>query len=145
MFHHSLPRSCFRQPHAVQRGGIRFWAIRSGWRKTTQAAALGIIWRGPELRLSVKSGGTRQRRRRDIAQIELIYQGAKAMRAAVPSSAGDGKVRLVGWDSGDRKFEIADAVQAGAPVNSLVHGRVRKRRGLPRRAYIDWQAIRRMV
>lgn len=46
---------------------------------------------------------------------ELIYQGAKAMRAAVPSHLPvTVKVRL-GWDSGDRKFEIADAVrQAGA-------------------------------
>lgn len=41
---------------------------------------------------------------------ELIYQGAKAMRAAVPSHLPvTVKVRL-GWDSGDRKFEIADAV-----------------------------------
>lgn len=48
---------------------------------------------------------------------ELIYQGAKAMRAAVPSHLPvTVKVRL-GWDSGDRKFEIADAVQQLAPVN----------------------------
>lgn len=47
---------------------------------------------------------------------ELIYQGAKAMRAAVPSHLPvTVKVRL-GWDSGDRKWPYQSA-------------------GLPRRAY----------
>jgi tRNA-dihydrouridine synthase C len=46
---------------------------------------------------------------------ELIYRGAKAMREAVPDHLPvTVKVRL-GWDSGARQFEIADAVQqAGA-------------------------------
>nr|VUD32769.1 tRNA-dihydrouridine synthase C [Raoultella sp. NCTC 9187] len=44
---------------------------------------------------------------------ELIYRGAKAMREAVPDHLPvTVKVRL-GWDSGERRFEIADAVQAG--------------------------------
>ena len=42
---------------------------------------------------------------------ELIYRGAKAMREAVPDHLPvTVKVRL-GWDSGERRFEIADAVQ----------------------------------
>ncbi|MCS5960718.1 tRNA dihydrouridine(16) synthase DusC [Klebsiella pneumoniae subsp. pneumoniae] len=42
---------------------------------------------------------------------ELIYRGAKAMREAVPEHLPvTVKVRL-GWDSGERRFEIADAVQ----------------------------------
>lgn len=45
---------------------------------------------------------------------ELIYQGAKAMREAVPAHLPVSvKVRL-GWDSGEKKFEIADAVQQAA-------------------------------
>ena len=57
---------------------------------------------------------------------ELIYRGAKAMREAVPSHLPvTVKVRL-GWDSGDKQFEIADAVQQ-AGATELEH--------------IDWQAI----
>ncbi|ELH0508165.1 tRNA dihydrouridine(16) synthase DusC [Salmonella enterica] len=70
---------------------------------------------------------------------ELIYQGAKAMRAAVPSHLPvTVKVRL-GWDSGDRKFEIADAVQQAGANELVVHGRT-KAQGY-RAEHIDWQAI----
>ncbi|EHC77613.1 tRNA-dihydrouridine synthase C [Salmonella enterica subsp. enterica serovar Montevideo str. S5-403] len=70
---------------------------------------------------------------------ELIYQGAKAMRAAVPSHLPvTVKVRL-GWDSGDRKFEIADAVQQAGASELVVHGRT-KAQGY-RAEHIDWQAI----
>ncbi|ECP3920756.1 tRNA dihydrouridine(16) synthase DusC [Salmonella enterica] len=70
---------------------------------------------------------------------ELIYQGAKAMRAAVPSHLPvTVKVRL-GWDSGDRKFEIADAVQHAGASELVVHGRT-KAQGY-RAEHIDWQAI----
>nr|VXZ82398.1 tRNA-dihydrouridine synthase C [Klebsiella pneumoniae] len=48
---------------------------------------------------------------------ELIYRGAKAMREAVPEHLPvTVKVRL-GWDSGERRFEIADAVQQAGPAN----------------------------
>ncbi|QME63938.1 tRNA dihydrouridine(16) synthase DusC [Escherichia fergusonii] len=70
---------------------------------------------------------------------ELIYQGAKAMREAVsahlPVSV---KVRL-GWDSGEQKFEIADAVQQAGATELVVHGRT-KEQGY-RAEHIDWQAI----
>ncbi|EBR1503329.1 tRNA dihydrouridine(16) synthase DusC [Salmonella enterica] len=70
---------------------------------------------------------------------ELIYQGAKAMRAAVPSHLPvTVKVRL-GWDSGDKKFEIADAVQQAGASELVVHGRT-KAQGY-RAEHIDWQAI----
>ncbi|EIL5105863.1 tRNA dihydrouridine(16) synthase DusC [Salmonella enterica subsp. enterica serovar Kentucky] len=69
---------------------------------------------------------------------ELIYQGAKAMRAAVPSHLPvTVKVRL-GWDSGDRKFEIADAVQQAGANELVVHGRT-KAQGY-RAEHIDWQS-----
>ncbi|PVM58563.1 tRNA dihydrouridine(16) synthase DusC, partial [Salmonella enterica subsp. enterica serovar Rubislaw] len=59
---------------------------------------------------------------------ELIYQGAKAMRAAVPSHLPvTVKVRL-GWDSGDRKFEIADAVQQAGASELVVHVRTKAQR-----------------
>lgn len=100
---------------------------------------VGIIWRGPELRLSVKSG-ERQRRRCDIAQrsrTHLSGRESDAGRGTV-ASAGDGKVHL-GWDSGDRKFEIADAVQQAGASELVVHGRT-KAQGY-RAEHIDWQAI----
>ncbi len=53
---------------------------------------VGIVWRGPELRLSVKSG-ERQRRRCDIAQrsrTHLSGRESDAGRGTV-ASAGDGK------------------------------------------------------
>jgi len=57
---------------------------------------------------------------------ELIYQGAKAMRAAVPADLPvTVKVRL-GWESGARRFEIADAVQQAGATELTVHGRTRE-------------------
>ncbi len=48
------------------------------------------------------------------------------------------KVRL-GWDSGEKKFEIADAVQQAGATELVVHGRT-KEQGY-RAEHIDWQAI----
>lgn len=70
---------------------------------------------------------------------ELIYQGTKAMREAVPAHLPVSvKVRL-GWDSGEQKFEIADAVQQAGATELVVHGRT-KEQGY-RAEHIDWQAI----
>ncbi|QBX79205.1 tRNA dihydrouridine(16) synthase DusC [Citrobacter tructae] len=70
---------------------------------------------------------------------ELIYQGAKAMREAVPGHLPvTVKVRL-GWDSSDRQFEIADAVQQAGASELAVHGRT-KEQGY-KAEYINWQAI----
>ncbi|STR47974.1 tRNA-dihydrouridine synthase C [Klebsiella oxytoca] len=57
---------------------------------------------------------------------ELIYRGAKAMREAVPDELPvTVKVRL-GWDSGERRFEIADAVQQAGASELVVHGRTKR-------------------
>ncbi|UQY45437.1 tRNA dihydrouridine(16) synthase DusC [Mixta hanseatica] len=70
---------------------------------------------------------------------ELIYRAAKAMRAAVPADLPvTVKVRL-GWDSGERRFEIADAVQQAGASELVVHGRT-KEEGYRAEA-INWQAI----
>ncbi|MDR7341682.1 tRNA-dihydrouridine synthase C [Pantoea alhagi] len=70
---------------------------------------------------------------------ELIYRAAKAMREAVPDTLPvTVKVRL-GWDSGDRRFEIADAVQQAGASELAVHGRT-KEEGYRAEA-INWQAI----
>ncbi|KQN56250.1 tRNA-dihydrouridine synthase C [Serratia sp. Leaf51] len=70
---------------------------------------------------------------------ELIYQGAKAMRAAVPAHLPvTVKVRL-GWDSLDRSFEIADAVQQAGATELAVHGRTKEDAYKAER--INWQAI----
>lgn len=70
---------------------------------------------------------------------ELIYQGAKAMREAVPAHLPVSvKVRL-GWDSGEQKFEIADAVQQAGATELVVHGRTKEQGN--RAEHIDWQAI----
>lgn len=70
---------------------------------------------------------------------ELIYRGAKAMREALPSHLPvTVKVRL-GWDSGERRFEIADAVQQAGASELVVHGRT-KEDGYRAEA-INWQAI----
>jgi len=70
---------------------------------------------------------------------ELIYQGAKAMRAAVPADLPvTVKIRL-GWDSGSRQFEIADAVQQAGASELAVHGRT-KEDGYRAEA-INWAAI----
>ncbi|MFU2318311.1 tRNA dihydrouridine(16) synthase DusC [Rahnella sp. PCH160] len=70
---------------------------------------------------------------------ELIYQGAKAMRAAVPAHLPvTVKVRL-GWDSLERSFEIADAVQHAGATELTVHGRTKEDGYKPER--INWQAI----
>ena len=70
---------------------------------------------------------------------DLIYRAAKAIREAVPSALPvTVKVRL-GWDSGDRQFEIADAVQQAGATEIAVHGRT-KEDGY-RAERINWQAI----
>ena len=70
---------------------------------------------------------------------ELIYQGAKAMREAVPAHLPvTVKVRL-GWDSGARQFEIADAVQQAGATELAVHGRTKEDGYKAER--INWQAI----
>lgn len=70
---------------------------------------------------------------------ELIYRGAKAMREAVPGHLPvTVKVRL-GWDSGERRFEIADAVQQAGASELVVHGRTKEDSYKAER--IDWQAI----
>ena len=70
---------------------------------------------------------------------ELIYRAAKAMREAVPDTLPvTVKVRL-GWDSGERRFEIADAVQQAGASELVVHGRT-KEEGYRAEA-INWQAI----
>jgi tRNA-dihydrouridine synthase C len=70
---------------------------------------------------------------------ELIYRGAKAMREAVPLHLPvTVKVRL-GWESGDRQFEIADAVQQAGATELAVHGRT-KEDGY-RAERINWAAI----
>ena len=70
---------------------------------------------------------------------ELIYRGAKAMREAVPGHLPvTVKVRL-GWDSGERRFEIADAVQQAGASELVVHGCIKEDGYKAER--IDWQAI----
>ena len=70
---------------------------------------------------------------------ELIYQGTKAMREAVPAHLPvTVKVRL-GWDSGARQFEIADAVQQAGATELAVHGRTKEDGYKAER--INWQAI----
>lgn len=70
---------------------------------------------------------------------ELIYQGVKAMRAAVPPHLPlTVKVRL-GWDSAARQFEIADAAQQAGASELAVHGRT-KEDGY-RAERINWPAI----
>lgn len=61
------------------------------------------------------------------------------MREVVPAHLPVSvKVRL-GWDSGEKKFEIADAVQQAGATELVVHGRT-KEQGY-RAEHIDWQAI----
>ncbi len=70
---------------------------------------------------------------------ELLYRGAKAMREAEPAHLPvTVKVRL-GWDSGERRFEIDDAVQQAGASELVVHGRT-KEDGYRAEA-INWQAI----
>lgn len=70
---------------------------------------------------------------------ELIYRGAKAMREAVPEALPvTVKIRL-GWDSGARQFEIADAVQQAGATELVVHGRT-KEDGYKAEC-INWAAI----
>lgn len=70
---------------------------------------------------------------------ELIYQGAKAMREAVPGHLPVTVKVRPGWDSSDRQFEIADAVQQAGASELAVHGRT-KEQGY-KAEHINWQAI----
>jgi len=70
---------------------------------------------------------------------DLIYRGAKAMREAVPAHLPlTVKIRL-GWDSGARRFEIADAVQQAGATELVVHGRTKEDGYKAER--INWAAI----
>lgn len=70
---------------------------------------------------------------------ELIYRGAKAMREAVPAALPvTVKIRL-GWDSGSRSLEIADAVQQAGATELAVHGRTKEDGYKADR--INWAAI----
>ncbi|MFI8415474.1 tRNA dihydrouridine(16) synthase DusC [Serratia sp. NPDC078593] len=70
---------------------------------------------------------------------ELIYQGAKAMRAAVPAELPvTVKVRL-GWDSLQHSIEIADAVAQAGATELAVHGRTKEDGYKADR--INWAAI----
>ncbi|KMV73674.1 tRNA-dihydrouridine synthase C [bacteria symbiont BFo2 of Frankliniella occidentalis] len=70
---------------------------------------------------------------------ELIYQAAKAMRHAVPSTLPvTVKIRL-GWDSIDHSTEIADAVEQAGATEIVIHGRT-KQDGYRAEA-INWSAI----
>lgn len=70
---------------------------------------------------------------------ELIFRAASAMRAAVPSHLPvTVKIRL-GWESGDRQFEIADAVQLAGATELVVHGRTKEDGYKAER--INWAAI----
>ncbi len=70
---------------------------------------------------------------------ETIYRAAKAMREAIPSDKTlSVKVRL-GWDSADRCFEIADAVQQSGANEITVHGRTKEDGYKADR--INWPAI----
>lgn len=70
---------------------------------------------------------------------DLIYRGAKAMREAVPAHLPvTVKIRL-GWDSGDKQFEIADAVQQAGASELVVHGRTKEDGYKAER--INWAAI----
>lgn len=94
---------------------------------------------GFKLRLSVEAGKRQRRRATLLKDPELIYRGAKAMREAVPEHLPvTVKVRL-GWDSGERRFEIADAVQQAGASELVVHGRTKEDGYKAER--INWQAI----
>ncbi|SQI41489.1 Probable tRNA-dihydrouridine synthase [Leminorella richardii] len=70
---------------------------------------------------------------------ETIYRVTQAVRTAMPSSQPlSVKIRL-GWDTIDRRFEIADAVQKGGANEIVIHGRT-KEDGY-RAERINWQAI----
>lgn len=70
---------------------------------------------------------------------ELIWRALTAIRAAVPAELPvTAKIRL-GWDSAQRCFEIADAVQQAGATELVVHGRT-KQDGY-RAEMINWQAI----
>ncbi|PIJ48711.1 tRNA dihydrouridine(16) synthase DusC [Erwinia sp. OLTSP20] len=70
---------------------------------------------------------------------ELIYRATQAIRAAVPSHLPvTVKVRL-GWDSDDRRFDIADAVQQAGASELVVHGRTKEDGYKAER--INWAAI----
>lgn len=57
---------------------------------------------------------------------ELIYQGAKAMREAVPAHLPV-SVKCVWAGTAVKKFEIADAVQQAGATELVVHGRTKSR------------------
>ncbi|WP_417347789.1 tRNA dihydrouridine(16) synthase DusC [Ferrimonas sp.] len=70
---------------------------------------------------------------------EQIHQVVSQVRAAVPAHLPvTAKVRL-GWDSGDRAMEIADAAASGGAAELVIHART-KEDGY-RAERIDWPAI----
>ncbi len=94
---------------------------------------------GFKLRLSVEAG-KRQRRRGNAAErsrVDLSRRESHA-RGGSRASAGDGESSS--WlDSGERRFEIADAVQQAGASELVVHGRTKEDGYKAER--INWQAI----
>ena len=73
---------------------------------------------------------------------ELIYQAAKAIRAAVPATLPTSvKVRL-GWDDRYLAFEIADAEQQAGAAEIIIHGRTNEEGYQSEK--IDWLTIGRI-
>lgn len=74
-----------------------------------------------------------------LREPETIYRVAKAMRQAIPTNKIlSVKVRL-GWDSAERCFEIADAVQQSGASEITIHGRTKEDGYKADR--INWYAI----
>ncbi|AHF77748.1 TRNA-dihydrouridine synthase C [Sodalis praecaptivus] len=111
------------------------WLAENAWR----AAALGswgvdLNCGCPSKTVNGSGGGATL-----LKDPELIYQAAKAIRAAVPADLPVSvKVRL-GWDSSSRSLDIADAVEQAGASEIAVHGRT-KADGY-RAESIDWPAI----
>lgn len=111
------------------------WLAENAWR----AAALGswgvdLNCGCPSKTVNGSGGGAML-----LKDPELIYQAAKAIRAAVPTDLPVSvKVRL-GWDSSSRCLDIADAVEQAGASEIAVHGRT-KADGY-RAESIDWPAI----
>lgn len=111
------------------------WLAENAWR----AAALGswgvdLNCGCPSKTVNGSGGGATL-----LKDPEMIYQAAKAIRAAVPADLPVSvKVRL-GCDSTGRSLEIADAVEQAGASEIAVHGRT-KEEGY-RAECIDWPAI----
>ncbi|WP_410015994.1 tRNA dihydrouridine(16) synthase DusC [Sodalis sp. C49] len=111
------------------------WLAENAWR-AVQLGSLGVDLNCgcPSKTVNGSGGGASL-----LKDPELIYRGAKAMRAAVPAHLPvTVKIRL-GWDTPHRSMEIADAVQQAGATELVVHGRT-KEDGYKAEC-IDWPAI----